>query len=94
MAEKDESFNPFTEKGSRLRHLEQMEGWRSQAYVLNDNSGVTIGFGIDFSQPPYDSNEGLQENGFTAEQAEAIMRTGVLGKTVKQLKKEKKQKLN
>ena len=88
MAEKDESFNPFTEKGSRLRHLEQMEGWRSQAYVLNDNSGVTIGFGIDFSQPPYDSNKGLQENGFTAEQAEAIMRTGVLGKTVKQLKKE------
>ena len=83
-----ENYTPY-QKNSRLKHLEQMEDWRSQAYTLNDNSGVTIGFGIDFSQPPYNTVLGLTENGFTDSQAEAIMRTGVLGKTVKQLKKEK-----
>ena len=65
-----------------------MEGWRSQANTINDKSGVTEGFGIDFSQSPYNTSKGLQENGFTREQAEAIMQTGVLGKKVKQLKKE------
>ena len=83
-----ENYTPY-QKNSKLKHLEQMEGWRSQAYTLNDNSGVTIGFGIDFSQQPYNTVLGLTENGFTDSQAEAIMRTGVLGKTVKQLKKEK-----
>ena len=83
-----ENYTPY-QKNSRLKLLEQMEGWRDKAYTLNDNSGVTIGFGIDFSQPPYNTLKGLTENGFTQSQAEAIMRTGVLGKTVKELKKEK-----
>ena len=83
-----ENYTPY-QKNSRLKHLEQMEGWRNKAYTLNDNSGVTIGFGIDFSQPPYNTLKGLTENGFTQSQAEAIMQTGVLGKTVKELKKEK-----
>ena len=82
-----EQYTPY-QKDSREKHLQQMEGWRSQPYVLNDNSGVTVAFGIDLSQPPYNTKKGLTENGFTNSQAEAIMRTGALGKTVKQLKKE------
>ena len=63
-----------------MNHLENMEGWRAQGYVPSNRSGVTIGYGIDLSQPPYNTEEGLRANGFSEEFISKAVELGVLGK--------------
>jgi hypothetical protein len=68
-----------------MSHLEAMEGWRSKGYVPSNRSGVTIGYGIDLSQPPYNTAEGLRQNGFSEEFINKAISLGVLGKDAEAL---------
>ena len=68
-----------------MSHLENMEGWRAQGYVPSNRSGVTIGYGIDLSQPPYNTEEGLRANGFSEEFISKAVELGVLGKDAEAL---------
>lgn len=74
-----------TIEAKTMNHLENMEGWRAQGYVPSNRSGVTIGYGIDLSQPPYNTEEGLRANGFSQEFISKAVELGVLGKDAEAL---------
>ena len=73
-------------------HLEQMEGYRTEGYTVSgtDSSGITIGFGVDLSQPPYNTPEGLLNAGFDQSFVDNVVSLDILGKDVGTLKKEGK----
>ena len=73
-------------------HLEQMEGYRTQGYTVSgtDSSGITIGFGVDLSQPPYNTPEGLLSAGFDQSFVDNVVGLDILGKDVGTLKSEGK----
>ncbi len=75
---------------SSYKHLEQMEGYRTTGYIVagTDSSGITIGFGIDLSQQPYNTASGLEDSGFSQDFIDNVVKLGILGKDVGQLKKE------
>ena len=75
---------------SSYKHLEQMEGYRTTGYIVagTDSSGITIGFGIDLSQPPYNTASGLKDSGFSQDFIDNVVKLDILGKDVGQLKKE------
>ena len=65
-------------------HLEQMEGYRTQGYSVSfsRSSGITIGFGVDLSQPPYNTPEGLLNAGFDQSFVDNVVSLDILGKDV------------
>lgn len=69
-----------------LNKIEEKEGWEFEGYIPTIGSGITVGYGIDLSQPPYNTAKGLKENGFSQEFIDMAVKEDVLGKTWKQLK--------
>jgi len=74
----------------KLNIIQKKEGWESEGYIPTIGSGITVGYGIDLSQAPYNTAKGLKENGFSQEFIDLAVEQGVLGKTWKELKKEGK----
>jgi len=72
----------------RLKRLESTEGWRHKGYFPNDDSGMTVGYGIDLSQ--ISTVKELMSHGIEKTTAEAWEKLGVLGKTKKELEDEGK----
>ena len=68
----------------RQQRLEEMEGWRVKGYVPTEDSGITIGYGIDLSQ--IKTVDSLVEHGIARGTAEQWKKLGILGKTSAQLK--------
>tara|TARA_R110000822_G_scaffold43649_3_gene117693 strand:+ start:7927 stop:9978 length:2052 start_codon:yes stop_codon:yes gene_type:complete len=75
----------FTE---RKKRLESMEGWRNKGYFPSDNSGMTVGYGIDLKM--VNTVEDLVAHGINKDTAEKWEKLGILGKTKKELLKEGK----
>lgn len=75
----------FTE---RKKRLESMEDWRSKGYFPTDNSGMTVGYGIDLKM--INTVEDLVAHGINKGTAEQWEKLGILGKTKKELLKEGK----
>ena len=73
-----------------VKHLENMEGYRSAGYIIKGtrNSGITIGYGIDLSQPPYNTEQGLRDAGFSEEFISKCVELDILGKTAGQIEDE------
>ena len=73
-----------------VKHLENMEGYRSAGYIIKGtrNSGITIGYGIDLSQPPYNTEQGLRDAGFSEEFISKCVELDILGKTEGQIEDE------
>ena len=70
----------------KLNKIEEKEGWEFEGYIPTTGSGITVGYGIDLSQPPYNTAKGLKENGFSQEFIDMAVKEDVLGKTWSQLK--------
>jgi hypothetical protein len=64
----------------RIKHIDKMEGYKTQGYIPNDSSGITIGYGIDLGFQTVDSLIGL---GIDKKTAELWEEKGYLGKLYK-----------
>ena len=64
----------------RIKHIDKMEGYKTQGYIPNDSSGITIGYGIDLGFQTVDSLVGL---GIDKKTAELWDEKGYLGKLYK-----------
>ena len=61
----------------RLKHLDEMEGFRNIGYIPSNTSGITIGYGIDLG---FQTVETLVEYGIDRKTAEMWDEKGYLGK--------------
>ena len=73
-----------------VSHLENMEGYRTTGYIVQGtrNSGITIAYGIDLSQPPFNTEQGLRDSGFSEEFITKCVELDILGKTAGQIQDE------
>ena len=73
-----------------LTHLENMEDYRTTGYIVSGtrNSGITIAYGVDLSQPPYNTEQGLRDAGFSEEFISKCVELDILGKTAGQIQDE------
>ena len=73
-----------------LTHLENMEDYRTTGYIVSGtrNSGITIAYGVDLSQPPYNTEQGLRDAGFSEEFISKCVELDILGKTAGQIEDE------
>lgn len=78
-----------------IKHLENMEDYRTTGYIVSGtrNSGITIAYGIDLSQPPYNTEQGLRDAGFSEEFISKCVELDILGKTVGQIEDENRDPL-